>query len=289
MIKNYFKLLRIPHWIKNVFVFVPLIFSKHLLDQEYLLQVFIGFITFSFASSMVYVFNDLFDAEADRKHPKKKFRPIASGAVSKIEAAAIIVLLIIIVSVFAFFVNTEFIIIISAYVVINIFYTLYLKEVVIVDLACISSGFLLRVIGGALIVNIYISSWLILTTLFISVFLAVMKRRSELVLISEHETRKVLGEYNLTFIDQISAITAACVILCYAIYTVAEKTVEYFNTENLVYSSIFVVFGIFRYMYLVFKKNKGENPTEVMLTDIPMIANLILYSVSVYIIIYLGK
>ena len=150
-------------------------------------------------------------------------------------------------------------------------------------------GFLLRVIGGAVIIDIYISSWLILTTMFISVFLAVMKRRSELVLNNENETRKVLGEYNLTFIDQISAISAASVILCYAIYSVSQKTIEYFNTENLVYSSFFVVFGIFRYMYLVFKKSKGENPTEIMLTDVPMIFNLILYALTVYLIIYVVK
>jgi 4-hydroxybenzoate polyprenyltransferase len=198
---------------------------------------------------------------------------------------AILFVLVVLIS---FQVNTSFILILVSYVVINIFYTLYLKNIVIVDLACISLGFLLRVIGGALIIYIYISSWLILTTLFISIFLAVMKRRSEIVLNADNETRKVLGEYNLSFIDQISAISAACVIICYALYSVAERTVEYFQTENLVYSSIFVVFGIFRYMYLVFKKSKGENPTEIMLTDIPMITNLVFYSVTVYFIIYLG-
>lgn len=288
MIKNYFKLFRITHWIKNFFVFIPLIFSKHLLDQNYLLQVVIGFFAFSLVSSLVYIFNDISDAESDRKHPQKKFRPIASGVISKRHAIISMFILFVLVVLISFQVNTSFILILVSYVVINIFYTLYLKNIVIVDLACISLGFLLRVIGGALIIYIYISSWLILTTLFISIFLAVMKRRSEIVLNTENETRKVLGEYNLSFIDQISSISAACVIICYALYSVAERTVEYFQTENLVYSSIFVVFGIFRYMYLVFKKSKGENPTEIMLTDIPMITNLVFYSVTVYFIIYLG-
>ncbi len=288
MIKNYFKLFRITHWIKNFFVFIPLIFSKHLLDQNYLLQVVIGFFAFSLVSSLVYIFNDISDAESDRKHPQKKFRPIASGVISKRHAVISMFILFVLVVLISFQVNTSFILILVSYVVINIFYTLYLKNIVIVDLACISLGFLLRVIGGALIIYIYISSWLILTTLFISIFLAVMKRRSEIVLNTENETRKVLGEYNLSFIDQISSISAACVIICYALYSVAERTVEYFQTENLVYSSIFVVFGIFRYMYLVFKKSKGENPTEIMLTDIPMITNLVFYSVTVYFIIYLG-
>ena len=288
MIKNYFKLFRITHWIKNFFVFIPLIFSKHLLDQNYFLQVVIGFFAFSLVSSLVYVFNDISDADADRKHPQKKLRPIASGVISQRQATAGMFLLILLVILITFHVNTSFILILVSYVIINILYTLYLKNIVIVDLACISMGFLLRVIGGALIINIYISSWLILTTLFISIFLAVMKRRSEIVLNAENETRKVLGEYNLSFIDQVSSISAACVIICYALYSVAERTVEYFHTENLVYSSIFVVFGIFRYMYLVFKKSKGENPTEIMLTDVPMIANLVFYGVTVYFIIYLG-
>ena len=288
MIKNYLKLFRITHWIKNFFVFIPLVFSKHLLDQNYLLQVIVGFFAFSLVSSLVYIFNDIYDVEADRRHPKKKFRPIASGVISKRQAISSIVFLLILLTLISLQVNISFILILVSYIVINIFYTLYLKNIVIVDLACISLGFLLRVIGGALIIDIYISSWLILTTLFISIFLAVMKRRSEIILNPENETRKVLGEYNLSFIDQISSISAACVIICYALYSVAERTVEYFNTENLVYSSIFVVFGIFRYMYLVFKKSKGENPTEIMLTDIPMIANLVFYGVTVYFIIYLG-
>ena len=288
MIKNYLKLFRITHWIKNFFVFIPLVFSKHLLDQNYLLQVIVGFFAFSLVSSLVYIFNDIYDVEADRRHPKKKFRPIASGEISKRQAISSIVFLLILVTLISLKVNISFILILVSYIVINIFYTLYLKNIVIVDLACISLGFLLRVIGGALIIDIYISSWLILTTLFISIFLAVMKRRSEIILNPENETRKVLGEYNLSFIDQISSISAACVIICYALYSVAERTVEYFNTENLVYSSIFVVFGIFRYMYLVFKKSKGGNPTEIMLTDIPMIANLFFYGVTVYFIIYLG-
>ncbi len=288
MIKNYLKLFRITHWIKNFFVFIPLVFSKHLLDQNYLLQVIVGFFAFSLVSSLVYIFNDIYDVEADRRHPKKKFRPIASGVISKRQAVSAIFFLLILVTLISPQVNISFILILVSYIVINIFYTLYLKNIVIVDLACISLGFLLRVIGGALIIDIYISSWLILTTLFISIFLAVMKRRSEIILNPENETRKVLGEYNLSFIDQISSISAACVIICYALYSVAERTVEYFNTENLVYSSIFVVFGIFRYMYLVFKKSKGENPTEIMLTDIPMITNLVFYGVTVYFIIYLG-
>jgi 4-hydroxybenzoate polyprenyltransferase len=288
MIKNYFKLFRISHWIKNFFVFIPLIFSKHLLDQNYLIQVVIGFFAFSLVSSLVYIFNDLSDAEADKRHPKKKFRPIASGAITRRNAIYSMVVIFILVGLLCLQFNTAYILVLASYIVINIFYTLYLKNVVIVDLACISLGFLLRVIGGAVIIDIYISSWLILTTLFISIFLAVMKRRSEIVLNAEHETRKVLGEYNLSFIDQISSISAACVILCYALYSVAERTVEFFHTENLVYSSIFVVFGIFRYMYLVFKKSKGENPTEIMLTDIPMITNLFFYGITVYLIIYLG-
>lgn len=146
---------------------------------------------------------------------------------------------------------------------------------------------MLRVMGGGFIIMVPLSSWLILTTLFISLFLAVMKRRSELIYVTTGpKTRKVLEEYSLYFIDQVSSISAAGVILSYALYTVSPKTVANFNTENLVYSTIFVIFGIFRFMYLVFKKSKSENAVELILTDVPMILNIFLYSVYVIVVIY---
>ncbi|MFH1196510.1 MAG: decaprenyl-phosphate phosphoribosyltransferase [bacterium] len=287
MIKEFLKLLRVSHWIKNLFVFVPVLFSKQLFNINYSGEVILAFISFSIASSMVYVFNDLRDEKEDKMHPKKRFRPIASGKISKTNAVIIIVILfaLLVASVFLF--NYKFIVVLFAYIIINAFYTTILRKVVVLDIICIAAGFMLRVMGGAFVINVYISKWLVLTTLFISLFLAAMKRRSELVLsIIENNTRKVLSDYSIDFANHISSISAAGVIICYALYSVAERTVQYFHTENIVYTTIFVIFGIFRYMFLAYSKEKGENTIEILFTDIPMMLNILFYILSIIGIIY---
>ena len=166
-------------------------------------------------------------------------------------------------------------------------YTFFLKEIVIVDIICIASGFMLRVLGGALVINVYISSWLILTTLFLSLFLAIMKRKSEIALLTnESNTRVVLKDYTLDFINQISSISAAGVIICYALYTVSERTIIIFGTENLVFTTIFFIFGVFRYMYIVYTQQRGENTIEIIIKDAPMIINGLLYGVSIIYFVY---
>lgn len=287
MLKPYVRLLRTSHWIKNLFVFAPVLFSKHFFGINYLREVALGFVIFSIVSSIVYIFNDIIDAEADRAHPVKKFRPIASGIVPVRNAVIFLSVLSLILVLLLFLTNIKFILAIIVYILLNVAYTMIFKHMVILDLMCIAGGFMLRVMGGGFIIMVPLSSWLILTTLFISLFLAVMKRRSELIYVTTGpKTRKVLEEYSLYFIDQVSSISAAGVILSYALYTVSPKTVANFNTENLVYSTIFVIFGIFRFMYLVFKKSKSENTVELILTDVPMILNIFLYSVYVIVVIY---
>jgi 4-hydroxybenzoate polyprenyltransferase len=292
MIKNYIKLLRVPQWIKNFFVFVPIIFSRHIFDMSYLYTAVLGFIAFCFTSSIVYILNDVMDVEADRAHPVKKNRPIASGKISVTNAiVTAVVLLSLTVAWFIYFgVNSYFILCIVSYFIINFLYSVKLKHMVLLDIFSIAAGFMLRVLSGGLIINVYISSWLILTTMFISLFLAVMKRYSELDIAangSTKSTRKVLEQYTQNYTQQMAVIAAAATIICYALYTVSERTIKAFNTENLIYTTPFVVFGIFRYMYLVYMdKKKGENTTEVMLTDIPMIANVVLYFVIITFILY---
>ena len=286
---SFLKLLRVTSWFKNVFVFVPIVFSKHIFDAEYLIEGILAFIGFSMASSLVYVFNDLMDIEKDRLHPIKKNRPLASGVISKQTAYILIIVLFITVAVFSIRFDKNFAIVLWVYVVLNVFYTLWLKEIVIVDIFSIALGFMLRVFSGALAVNIYISNWLILTTIFISLFLAVMKRRVEIAASpNPTEQRSVLKDYTLEFIDQISAITASGVIICYALYSVSERTVHEFGTESLVYTTFFVIFGIFRYMFLVYKREKGENVAEVLISDIPMIVNSCLFVAAAVYIIYFG-
>ena len=289
MIKNYLKLIRIPQWIKNFFVFVPLLFSQHLFDSDYFLTVSTGFLAFCFTTSAVYIFNDIVDVDADRAHPVKKLRPIASGKISKLSAIIFAIILLIIVLVLTTFFNLSFTISLAIYFILNVFDTTTLKHIVLLDIFSIAAGFLIRVIAGALIINVEISSWLLLTTMFISLFLAVMKRQSELRLVAEDETaatRKVLSNYSLDFTSQMATIAASAVIICYALYTVSSRTVSIFGTEKLIYTTPFVVFGIFRYMFLVYLNKKGENTTEIMITDLPMIFTVLLYILTTTLIIY---
>jgi 4-hydroxybenzoate polyprenyltransferase len=289
-LKNYFNLLRIGSWPKNFFVLVAAVFSKHIFEGEYSLLLLSGFVAFSIASSIVYIFNDIADAPKDAIHPLKKNRPLASGVISKTNAAIIAAVLVILLTVLSFQMSWTFIRIIWIYIAINVLYSTVLKEIVIVDLFCIASGFMLRVIAGAYLIGVFVSNWLVLTTIFLSLFLAVMKRRVELARSpSALEQRTVLKDYSISFTDQIGAMTGSGVAISYALYTVAERTVKFFGTEDLVYTTIFVIFGIFRYMYIVYKKDKGENVIEVLYTDLPMMINLFLYGVTVISIIYFKK
>jgi len=289
MIKNYFQLLRIPQWIKNLFVFVPLMFSLHLFEVSYFTTTLKAFVIFCLASSFIYIINDIIDIEADAAHPKKKFRPLPSGKISKESAWIVSVLIFVILIVLSFISPIEFIYFLAGFIVLNITYSIYFKHIVILDIFSIAAGFTIRVLAGAAIINVPVSSWLILTTMFISLFLGVMKRHSELEQITESETtstRKVLAEYSLTFTNQMATVAAAGVIICYALYTVSQRTVSVFGTENLIYSTPFVVFGIFRFMYLEYLNQKGENTTQIMLTDVPMIITVILYITTTVLIVY---
>lgn len=292
MLYTYIKLLRVPQWIKNSFVFVPLLFSRHLFDGEYLLPVIQAFLIFCIISSIIYVINDMIDIEADKAHPVKRFRPLPSGKISIQHAGTIAIILFLLILYPLFKFNTGFIIAAAAYFILNLLYSTILKHIVLLDIFSIAAGFMIRIVAGALVINVEISSWLILTTMFISLFLAVMKRRSELMLVLPDDplhggsTRKVLAFYSLNFTDQMATVAAAGVIICYALYTVSARTLAVFKTENLIYTTPFVVFGIFRYMYLVYMNQKGENTTEIMITDVSMIVTVILYVITTTFIIY---
>lgn len=289
MIKNYIQLLRVPQWIKNLFVFVPLMFSLHLFEADYFLATLQAFVIFCIASSFIYIINDIIDVEADAAHPKKKYRPLPSGKISTQSAWIIAIVIFLLLSVLSFFSPIEFNYFLLSFILLNILYSIYFKHIVILDVFSIAAGFTIRVLAGAAIINVPVSSWLILTTMFISLFLGVMKRHSELEQVTELEktpTRKVLAEYSLTFTNQMATVAAAGVIICYALYTVSQRTVSVFDTENLIYTTPFVVFGIFRFMYLEYLNQKGENTTQIMLTDLPMILTVIFYVATTVLIVY---
>ena len=286
--KALIQILRPSQWTKNIFVFVPLIFSKNLTHKDFLIEVLLGFLFFSLASSLVYVINDLTDIEKDKLHKIKKNRPIASGKISKSQALIIIFVLSILTSVSFLYTSLYFNLVLIAYIALNILYSFVLKQIVIVDVLSVATGFMLRVIAGAVIIEVPLSSWLILTTLFLSLFLAVTKRRSEFIIYeNENNTRQVLKDYNLKLIDQFLAISAGGIIISYSLYSVAERTVNYFHTENLVFTTVFVIYGIFRYLFLIYKNNRGENSLELLIRDTPSIFNMILYGITIYYLIYL--
>jgi 4-hydroxybenzoate polyprenyltransferase len=286
---KFLRLIRVHQWVKNVFVFVPLLFSQHLFDLYYFLDALSAFLIFCLASSAIYVINDIVDLEADKAHPVKKNRPLPSGQISI--QAAIITASLILVLVFwlMMYFNYKFILLVVGFVVLNILYSFWLKNMVLLDVFSIAAGFSIRVLAGAFAIMVPISSWLLLTTMFISLFLGVMKRRSELILVNEIsgiQSRKVLGQYSLNFADQMATVAATGVIVCYALYTVAPRTISVFQTERLIYTTPFVVFGIFRFMYLEYVSGKGENTTRALATDLPMIINVLLYVFATVVIVY---
>ncbi|PJA99139.1 MAG: decaprenyl-phosphate phosphoribosyltransferase [Ignavibacteriales bacterium CG_4_9_14_3_um_filter_30_11] len=290
MIKSCLKLLRIPQWIKNLFVLVPLIFSKQLFNVSSFKDASFGFLLFCLVSSIVYIINDIIDIESDRQHHEKKHRPLATGKIKTSNAIILAILLIAIAGILSFKVNISFILLLLSYLALNLIYSFSFKHIVILDIFSIAAGFILRVIAGAVIINVEISSWLILTTMFISLFLAIMKRRAELNINLEDEekvSRKVLTQYTKGFTEQIASIAATAVLVCYALYTVSDRTVSVFGTDNLIFTLPFVTYGIIRYMYLVFIDKKGENTAAIIFTDAHIGINFILYIITTIYIIYI--
>jgi 4-hydroxybenzoate polyprenyltransferase len=286
------QLLRPKQWIKNLFIFASILFSGLLTDLGVLLINIEAFIAFCLISSCVYIINDISDVEADRAHKKKRFRPIASGDVTIPEARLVLILLLVLTAVICSFLNLKFNIAISLYFIINILYTYFVKNIVLLDVFFISFGFMLRVAAGAFAISVPLSSWMILTTIFISLFLGISKRRAELSQSDQDnipKQRKVLDQYSIAFTDQMNTIAATGTIISYALYTVSEKAVEAFHSDNLIYTTPFVIYGIFRYMYLIHQKNLGESPTQIVTKDVSIIINSILWFVISFVIIYKSK
>lgn len=287
--KSILTLIRPRQWVKNLFLFAPLIFSKHLFEEGFLATEALGFVVFCLLSSTVYVINDIADREADKLHPVKRSRPIASGHISPRRGLGIALVLFSWAAAIGIFLNGPFQIAALLYLVLNVLYSVLLKHVILVDVFVIAAGFMLRVLAGAFVIQVEVSHWLVLCTLFVSLFLAVSKRRGELFLVQQsNETagREVLREYDVAFIDQMITITASGMAISYALYTVAERTVMIFKTENLIFTTVFVLFGIFRYLYLVKKKKTDDNPTLILLGDSVMMMNIAAWFVSCIVIIY---
>ena len=289
--KNYIKLIRVKHWLKNFLVFMPLFFSLSSFfdDEKILINAFLGFLTFSFVSSIVYVINDINDLENDRKHPKKKNRPLASGAISVSNAKMTVMLLIVLSLLFATFIYTTndsiFVFLIPIiYVILNVLYSKWLKHIPIIDVVILVSGFVLRVMYGGVVVNIEVSKWLYLTVIFGSFFLGLGKRRNEIIK-NGSNSRKVLSLYNKQFLDKNMYMACTLAIMSYSLWCVDADTILRVGHDYLFWT-IPLVMVIFQCYSLDIEGDSHGDPIEVILSDKRLISLVTLYGLIMVFLLY---
>lgn len=295
MIKPLVQLARPQQWIKNTFVFLPIFFDGKLLHLDLLSAVSMIFVAYCLAASGVYSFNDIYDAEADRNHPQKKNRPIASGAITKTAAYMMMgacflasALLIIV-----FFRNESpkmlrLIGVIAFYIIMNIAYCIKLKQKAIVDVFIIATGFVLRIIAGGFATGIHLSQWIVLMTFLLALFLAFAKRRDDVVIYEDTGilTRKNVSRYNLAFMNQAIGIVASITMVCYIMYTVSPEVTERFNSQYVYITSIFVLAGIIRYLQVTLVDVRSGSPTKILLKDRFIQACIIGWIMTFFFVLY---
>jgi len=281
--------LRPWQWVKNLFVLAPLMFAHELLDPASLARAAGAFAAFCALSSAVYLLNDVRDRDADLLHPRKRHRPIATGAVSGRLALSAATVLGGGALATALWLGAHFGVVLLLYFAINLAYTLGLKEIVILDVMILSLGFVLRVEAGAAAIGVEVSSWLVLCTIFLALFLAFSKRRHEIGLLAEEAAsqRRVLSHYSVPFLDQMINVVTASAVVSYALYAMAPESVAK-HGRGLVFTVPLVLFGIFRYLYLAYQRPGEKNPTEEILVDPPFLLNLALWALAVAWILYVG-
>ena len=285
--------LRPRQWTKNFFVFAGLVFSQHLIDAVQVVQVLGAFVVFCMASGCIYLFNDLVDLQRDRLHPLKSLRPLASGRLAVGVARWALAALLGLTVGLGFLLGLPFLTVILVYLGVQIFYSLLLKRIVILDVFCIAAGFVLRILAGAVVIQVDVSRWLVVCTLMVSLFLGLAKRRHELTLAGEDATshREVLADYSPDLLDQLISVVTAATVLSYTLYTVDPETVAKFGTGNLVLTVPFVLYGVFRYLYLIHMKGGGAggaggSPESTLLNDPPLLANISLWGLVVVLVLY---
>jgi 4-hydroxybenzoate polyprenyltransferase len=287
-LRDVWKLLRPTQWSKNTVVFAALIFSKHLFDTRSVTLVGLGFVAFCLVASGAYVMNDIRDCERDRQHPLKSLRPLPSGRVSLRAASVLAVTLMVLGLAQAGALGVGFGVLTGLYLLLQVFYTFVLKDVVILDVFAIAAGFVIRAVAGGVVIDVPVSPWLIICTFLLMNFLGFCKRRHELVLLEGRATdhRTSLREYSPYFLDQMIAVVTASTVVAYAIYTASPEVIQKLGTDKLYVTIPFVLYGIFRYLYLVHQREEGGNPTQLLLSDRPLLADLLLWILTATLLIY---
>ena len=292
MIRDVFRSMRPYQWTKNLVLFAGLVFTLKILEPPFVLAALLGFFAFSIAVSGAYLANDVLDVERDRLHPDKRNRPVASGRLSTSDATAWAAVLLAVGLGGCFMIGPRFGTTAAAYVALTLLYSLLLKQVVLLDVVSIALGFVLRATAGVELLRdrsragsqmIEISPWLLLCAFFLALFLAIGKRRHELAVLEGDAARHrgALGSYNEKLLDQLVAVVTSATVLAYSIYTIAPETVAKFGGRPLYLTIPFVLYGIFRYLYLMYAQDKGGNPSEHLLRDRATLVNVVLWAVAV--------
>ena len=287
--KAFFILIRPKQYIKNIFIFLPLFFVGQITNMELLANASVAFVAFSLSASAVYIFNDYEDIKDDRKHPKKKYRPLAAGLISKNTALLLMFILFIISFTLMAIISSKALVILSIYVILNILYSLKLKRIALLDVTIIAIGFVLRLFVGSYAYEVPLKIWIVIMTFLLALFLALAKRRDDVLILlkSGSKMRKSIDGYNLQLIDGAMLIMSAVVIVAYLVYTTSQEIIEKFQSENLYLTALFVIFGILRYLQLTFVEKNSGSPTEIIFKDTVMQINLVLWISAFVWIIYM--
>ncbi|MES1159943.1 MAG: decaprenyl-phosphate phosphoribosyltransferase [Bacteroidota bacterium] len=284
----YLKLLRPKDWAKNLFLFIPLFFGREIFNLEKLVSVFYGFIAFSCIASSIYIINDYRDREDDRRHPVKCNRPLASGAVSPTAALIICGLLLLLGFGLSWWIRDKFLFVVAIYFFINLAYSLGLKSIAILDIMILAIGFVLRVKGGSVVSYVPLSEWIIIMVFLLAVFMAIGKRRDDVLLklSSGTDMRKSIKGYNLELLNVLLALVCAVIVVAYFMYTMSEETVQRMGTSRLYYTCIFVLAGIMRYLSIIYVKADSGSPTKILYKDRFIQLTLLLWIASFILILY---
>lgn len=288
MLRALLKTMRPRQWTKNVFVLAAVVFDRQLLNPQAILRSLAGFILFCFLSSSVYIINDIFDAEADRRHPQKRNRPIASGALPVPVAAASAAALAVLTLAASFLLSIEFGWVALAYFLVNLAYSNWLKHIPLLDVLIVATGFVLRVAGGVMLIVVErFSPWLYVVTTLFALYIGFGKRRAELTLLAEgaNDHRRVLDGYSIPFLDQLITIVSGTTIVAYSLYTFSAPNLP--SNHSMMLTIPFVLYGIFRYLYLIKIEESGGAPEEILLTDRPLQATILLWALTILIIFYI--
>jgi 4-hydroxybenzoate polyprenyltransferase len=288
MTKDIFQLLRPQQWVKNGIVLAGLIFSGSAGQSDLALTALAAMGLFCLLASAIYIVNDLADAEADRKHPIKANRPIASGRVSAPTAIILAIILGIVALVPAYLLSVNFFIIAGIYLVLSLLYSFIFKHIVIIDVMSIAAGFVLRALAGAVVIDVEFSGWLLISSFLLALFLGFGKRRHELVLLEENSRahRRILERYTSYFLDQLIGVVTPAVLVCYLLYVISAEVQEKLGTDYLYLTTPFVIYGIFRYLYLIHLEEQGGSPTRLLLTDRPILLTVLLWLITALLLLY---